>query len=169
MSKNRLLQLSKEELIGLIEEYAKLYTTLDGLWFVLVEKNFGHDVATTLDVEVWESLAPVESKRITSARKITKGGIEAIIEAFEFRPTFLTKEYKVIKRQNRAIIQVTRCRSLHAMERDKREDTSCIRVLKNVYPKFAKGVDSGVKFRVLKTPPRKDGDDICCEWEIEIP
>ena len=97
MSKNRLLQLSKEELIGLIEEYAKLYTTLDGLWFVLVEKNFGHDMATTLDVEVWESLAPVESKRITSARKITKGGIEAILRHSNSGLLFLPRNIRLLK------------------------------------------------------------------------
>ncbi len=169
MSKNGLLQLSKEELVGLIEEYMKLYLTLDGLWFLSVEKECGHDVATKLDVEVWESLAPREAKRISNARKITGGGIEAVIEAFKFRPSFITKEYNVIREKNRAIVRVTRCRSLHAMERDKREVSSCIRVLENVYPKFAKGIDSSVQFRVVKAPPRKSVDDTCCEWEIEIP
>ena len=169
MSKNALLQLSREELVDLIGEYMKLYMALDGLWFLSVEKEFGHDVTMKLDVEVWDSLIPREAKRISNVRKIEEGSIEAVIEAFKFRPSFLTKEYNVIKDKNRAIVQVTRCRSLHAMERDKREVSSCSRVLENVYPKFAKGIDSRVKFRVLKAPPRKSSDDTCCEWEIEIP
>ncbi|MFC1864916.1 DUF6125 family protein [Chloroflexota bacterium] len=167
MRKSELLQLSKEELVDLIEEYMKLYTALDGLWFLSVEKEYGHGVANKLDVEVWESLAPREAKRISDARKITEGGIEAVIEAFKFRPSFFTKEYNITKEKNRAIVRVTRCRSLQAMERDKREVSSCIRVLENVYPKFAKGIDSSIKFRVLKAPPRESADDTCCEWEIE--
>ena len=169
MSKNELWQLSKEELVGLIEAYAKLYTALDGLWFLSVEKEYGHDVATKLDVEVWDSLAPREAKRISEVRKMAGGGIEAVVEALKFRPTFLTKEYNIIREKNRAIVRVTKCRSLDAMERDKREVSSCIRVLESVYPKFAQSVDSRAKLRVLKAPPRKSAGDTCCEFEIEIP
>ena len=169
MSKSGLLQLSKEELVVVLEGYSKLYTALDGLWFLSVEEEYGHDVATKLDVKVWESLIPREAERIGNARKLTGGGIEAIIEAFKLRPSFFTKEYKVIRGENRAVVRVTRCRSLDAMERDKREVSSCIRVLESVYPKFAKSIDSRVKFRVLKAPPRRFVGDTCCEWEIEIP
>ncbi|MFC1976940.1 DUF6125 family protein [Chloroflexota bacterium] len=167
MRKSELLQLSKEELAELIEQYSKLYAALDGLWFLSVEKEYGHDMATKLDVEVWESLTPREARRISGARKITEGGIEAVIEALKFRPSFNTKEYNVTREGNKAIVRVTECRSLHAMERDKREVSSCIRVLQNVYPKFAKGIDSSIKFRVLKAPPRESAYDTCCEWEIE--
>ena len=169
MRKSGLLQLSREELVDLIEQYAKLYTALDGLWFLSVEKEYGHDIAAKLDVEVWESLAPREARRISDVRKITEGGIEAVIEAFKLRPTFLAKEYKVIRGENRAVFRVTKCRSLDAMERDKREVSSCIRVLESVYPRFAESIDSRVRFRVLKAPPRKSTDDTCCEWAIEIP
>jgi len=169
MSKNELLQLSKEELVDLIEVYPKLYTALDGLWFLSVEEECGHDVATKLDVEVWDSLAPREAKRISEVRKMAGGGIETVVEAFKFRPTFLTKEYNIIRQKNRAIVRVTKCRSLEAMERDKREVSSCIRVLESVYPKFAQSIDSRAKLRVLKAPPRKSAGDTCCEFEIEIP
>ncbi|MBA7657680.1 hypothetical protein ES703_65620 [subsurface metagenome] len=169
MSKIELLQLSNEELVDLIEVYSKLYAALDGLWFLSVEEEYGHDVATKLDVKVWESLVPREAERIGNVRKIAGGGIEAVIEAFKLRPTFLTKEYKVIREKNRAIVRVTKCRSLDAMERDKREVSSCIRVLGSVYPMFVKSIDSRARFRVLKAPPRKSAGDTCCEWEIEIP
>ncbi|MFH1031640.1 MAG: DUF6125 family protein [Chloroflexota bacterium] len=168
MSKNPLGQLSKDELIALIEEYAKLYMALDGLWFLAVEKGYGHDVAEKLDVEVWKSLIPMEARRVVNARKLSKGGLEAVIEAFKFRPSFLTKEYEITKRKNKAIVRVTKCRSLHAMERDKREVSSCLKVLEDAYPRFAKNIDSRINFRVKKAPPRKSADDTCCEWEIEL-
>jgi len=169
MSKNDLRQLSQEELIKLIEAYSKLYTALDGLWFLSVEEEYGHDVATKLDIRVWESLAQREAKRISGVSKVAEGGIEAVIEALKLRPTFLTKEYKVINEENKAIVRVTKCRSLEAMERDKRDVSSCIRLLENFYPKFASSIDSRVKLRVRKAPPRESTSDTCCEWEIEIP
>lgn len=168
MSKTPLKKLSKDELVALIEEYAKLYMALDGLWFLAVENGYGHDMAEKLDIEVWKSLIPMEAKRVVNARKLTKGGIEAVIEAFKFRPSFLTKEYEVIKRKNKAVVRVNKCRSLHAMERDKREVSSCLKVLQDAYPRFAKSIDSRIKFQVRKAPPRKSADDTCCEWEIEI-
>jgi len=169
MDKNELLQLSKEELADLIEVYSKLYSALDGLWFLSVEEEYGHDVATKLDIKVWESLAPREAKRISDVREIAGGGIDAIIDAFRLRPTFLSKEYDVIREGNKAIVRVTKCRSLNAMERDKREVSSCIRVLEDAYPNFARSIDSRMKFRILKAPPRKSADDTCCEWEIAVP
>ncbi len=169
MSKNDLWQLSQEELVGLIEAYAKLYTALDGLWFLSVEEEYGHDVATKLDIKVWESLAPREAKRLSDVSKAAEGGIEAVIEALKLRPTFLTKEYEVIKEGNRAIVRVTKCRSLEAMERDKRDVSSCIRLLESVYPKFANSIDNRVKLQVRKAPPRESAGGTCCEWEIEIP
>jgi hypothetical protein len=168
MSKDELWRLSKEELVGLIEAYAKLYTALDGLWFISVEEECGHELATKLDVKVWDSLAPREAKRISDAKKVADG-IEAVIEVIKLRPSFLTKEYNIFREKNKVRIQVTKCRSLEAMERDKREVSSCLRVLENVYPKFVSNIDNRAKFRLLKAPPRKSAGDSCCEWEVEIP
>lgn len=167
MGIDKLRQLTKDELVDLIEEYTKLYITLDGLWFLSVENRYGHDVAAKLDVEVWKSLSQREAKRIRNKRKIAGSGIEAVIEAFKFRPNFLIKEYEVIREGNKAIFRVTKCRSLHAMERDKREVSSCIMVLENTYPEFVRAIDSNVKFRVLKAPPRKSADETCCEFELQ--
>ena len=169
MSKKELLELSKKELVNLIEAYTKLYLTLDGLWFLAIEGEYGHDVAVKFDVKVWDSLVTREAKRIREARQITGGGIEAIIEAFKYRPTFLTKEYNVTREKNKIRVQVKKCRSLNAMERDKREVSSCLRVLEDVYPRFAGSIDDSSKFRILKAPPRSSADDSCCEWEIEVP
>ena len=168
MKKSELLKLSKEELVDLIEAYSKLYTTLDGLWFLTVEKEYGHEVASKMDVEVWSSMTPREAKRIREARELDERGIDTIIEALKYRPTFFTKEYDVIKGENTATVRVTECRSLHAMERDGRQVTSCMKILEKVYPNFVKSIDNRAKFRVLKAPPRKSTDDICCEWEVEI-
>lgn len=169
MIKDELLRLSKEELVDLIDAYAKLYTAVDGLWFVSVEKQYGNEVATKLDTEVWDSLLPREAKRITEARKLGKDGIDTVIEAFKLRPTFLTKGYDIVREKNKATVRVNACRSLHAMERDGRAVSSCKRLLEEVYPKFVKSIDSRVRFRVLKAPPRASANDTCCEWQIEIP
>jgi len=169
MRKDEFLRLPKEELVDLIDAYAKLYTALDGLWFVSVEKQYGNQVAARLDTVVWDSLLPREAKRITEARKLGEGGLETVIEAFKLRPNFLTKEYDIVRGKNKVIVRVTACRSLHAMERDGRAVSSCKRMLEEVYPKFVENIDNRLKFRVLKAPPRASENDTCCEWQVEIP
>jgi hypothetical protein len=165
MEKSEMLRLSKQELVDLIFAYSKLYTALDGLWYLTVEKDYGHETAMSLDGRVWESLLPLEAKRICEARGIGKGGVEDVVEAFRFRPTSLTKEVDVTKKETGAIVRVTKCRSLSAMERDKRDVLSCLKILKS-YSRFVGTVDPKVSFRVLKAPPRGSADDPCCAWEI---
>ena len=55
MSKNELLQLSKEELVGLTEVYSRLYTALDGLWFLSVEEEYGHVFVPFRSLGLYES------------------------------------------------------------------------------------------------------------------
>jgi hypothetical protein len=167
MRRSDLLTLSKDELVDLLEAYSKLYSALDGLWFLSVEKEYGHDAAVELDVEVWNALLPKEANRICKAKHIENKGVDAVLEAFTFRPTFLSKEFDVVKEKKGAVVRVTKCRSLHAMERDNREVSSCLRILEKIYPTFVYNVDENVKFRVLKAPPRRSENDTCCEWSIE--
>lgn len=51
MSNNYLPELSKEQLIELLEIYSKNWLTLDGVWFQSVEAKFGMDEAMYHDIE----------------------------------------------------------------------------------------------------------------------
>ena len=46
--------LSKKELLGLLEDASKNWLTHDGLWFRVVEEKFGLSEAIELDRKAWE-------------------------------------------------------------------------------------------------------------------
>ena len=52
-TRDKLLQYSKEELIDLIELYAKDSLALDGVWFQSVEQKDGMDAAISHDAKAW--------------------------------------------------------------------------------------------------------------------
>jgi hypothetical protein len=47
-------QLSKDDLIGLLEDAAKNWLAHDGLWFLAAEEKFGMEMAIELDRRAWE-------------------------------------------------------------------------------------------------------------------
>jgi hypothetical protein len=63
-NRDLLRQLSKEELIGLLENAAKNWLAHDGLWFLAVEGAFGMETAIELDAKAWEKFTVIEAKRI---------------------------------------------------------------------------------------------------------
>ncbi|MCK4316025.1 MAG: hypothetical protein KAX24_09660, partial [Anaerolineae bacterium] len=72
--RERLMQYSKEELIGFLEDAAKNWLAHDGLWFLAAEERFGIETAMELDRRAWEKFTVVEAKRIKRRLGIEPGG-----------------------------------------------------------------------------------------------
>ncbi|MFQ5814309.1 MAG: DUF6125 family protein [Anaerolineae bacterium] len=73
-NRDLLLQLSKEELIGLLENAAKNWLAHDGLWFLAAERAFGMETAIELDAKAWEKFTVIEAKCIMRHLGIEPGG-----------------------------------------------------------------------------------------------
>ena len=56
--------LSREQVGGIIEDFAKNWLAHDGLWFQAVEKVLGMDAAIAADAEAWRKFTVIEAKRI---------------------------------------------------------------------------------------------------------
>jgi len=46
--------LPKEELLKIIDAYAKAWQAIDGAYFLALEKKYGMDVAIEMDKEAWK-------------------------------------------------------------------------------------------------------------------
>ena len=57
----QLAELSRENLVGLIEDAAKNWLAHDGLWFQAVERAHGLDAAIKADTEAWRKFTVVEN------------------------------------------------------------------------------------------------------------
>ncbi|MHA1848403.1 MAG: DUF6125 family protein [Promethearchaeota archaeon] len=49
---------------GIIDEYAKLAQTLDGLWFLKIEEKYGFKAALEVDDLVWRIYGKIEARRL---------------------------------------------------------------------------------------------------------
>ena len=56
--------MSKPRLIELLKLYAQLLLTVDGLWFMGIEKAKGVDDAIKFDIEVWRQFGGLEANRM---------------------------------------------------------------------------------------------------------
>ena len=72
--------LSKEELIRIIEDDAKNWLAHDGLWFQAVESVHGMKAAIDADREAWRRFTVIEARRIMKRLNLGPGGgIETLL------------------------------------------------------------------------------------------
>ncbi|MDY7036754.1 MAG: DUF6125 family protein, partial [Thermodesulfobacteriota bacterium] len=85
---DELQNLSKEMLIDIIHMLGKNWLTVDGLWFQIVEREFGLDTATRFDEEMWAKQSLTEARRIKKTLKITEKGPLAVAKANVFLTSY---------------------------------------------------------------------------------
>ena len=92
MSHNKALDnLTREQLVELLEIYAKNWLAADGIWFQSVEKRWGMEEAMYHDVEIWKKFTVVEALKLKNFLHLPEPG---------FMPTLTT---------TRSVLKGTRC------------------------------------------------------------
>jgi hypothetical protein len=78
--------LSREELLKLLDVYAKNWLAMDGSWFLALEETYGLEAAMEMDKRAWDRFAVAEAHRIMRDFDIPEGGgLEALEKAFKYR------------------------------------------------------------------------------------
>ena len=165
----KLSDFSPDALARLLKLYAKLYIALDGIWYLTLKERLGSDEALACDIKAWERNCKYEMARIKRHLKIRGNDVAALMKALQFCPWCLMMEYHIdIKDSNSALMTVTYCPTLDALEQEGkgRENEICRIVEPTVLKAYASFFDPNIKVNGLKLPPRKNKDDICCQWEF---
>ena len=176
---------SKEMLARLLKAYAKLYVLIDGLWLTKARQELGEEKAMAWDHEVWGKIVPqFEAPLIAEAANIHGGSPVNIAKLFQMLPDGVSTqsvyfgEFKIEENGNRVTFDVTKCPSLEYHERhglDKviggGEGGACgVGGLEDIcMNNYAHFFNPDMECRILKLPPRKSKDEICCTWEFTIP
>lgn len=165
-----LYNLSKEELIDVIEDMAKNWLAHDGLWFQAVERNFGMDAAIKLDAEAWRDFTVIEAKRIMERLKLPpNGGVDALVKALNFRMYRRINEQVIEKvSEDKVILKMINCRVQSARERKKMPYFPCKSVGIVEYTWFAKTIDERFETKALGAPPDPKNPDFYCAWEFTL-
>ena len=160
--------LSKEELIGLLEDFAKNWLAHDGLWFLEVEKAYGSEEAIRLDREAWRGFAVVEAKRMSKRLGIEAGGgIAALVQALRFRMYAFTNEQSIEEvSPTRCVFRMRTCRVQETRKRKGLPDFPCKPVGIVEFSQFATTIDRRIRAECIACPPDPGPRDFACAWEF---
>jgi len=92
-------------------EYLKrVYMSVDGVWYIMVEKYFGFENALLLDKEVWQIMPKIAARKIKDLLGLSDKKLEGLSESLAFR--FAVEGYEVkLHRlvENTLEIQIASC------------------------------------------------------------
>jgi hypothetical protein len=162
--------LSREQLIGMLDDFAKNWLAHDGLWFQAVEKKFGIETAMELDRQAWEKFTVIEAERIMKRHHIPKGnGLEGLKEALGYRLySRLNKQEIVEETSNRFVFRMNDCRVQSARKSKGLADFPCKSIGVVEYGNFAKTIDPRIRTTCISCPPDDHPDEYYCAWEFKI-
>jgi len=166
----QLAGLSRDELVGLIEDSAKNWLAHDGLWFQAVERAYGIEAAMAADAEAWRVFTTIEAKRIMERHGIAPGGgIPALVKALSLRfYAFLNRQEVVEQNEDRVVFRMQDCRVQSARKRKGLPDFPCKPVGLVEYEWFAKTIDPRIETRCICCPPDRHPEDVWCAWEFTV-
>ncbi len=162
--------LSKEELIAIIEDEAKNWLAHDGLWFQAVERHYGIDKAIELDIEAWKDFTVIEAKRIMKRLNLPpNSGLDGLEKALNFRMYRRINEQKIERPdENTLILKMITCRVQAARQRKKLPFFPCKPVGIVEYSYFAKTIDERIKTEVIACPPDELTGEYHCAWKFTL-
>jgi hypothetical protein len=161
--------LSREDLMKVIQVYAKNLLAHDGCWFLAAEEKLGIDGAIKLDEEAWNRFAVVEAKRIMKEFNISPGsGLKGL------ERTLALRLYAAINKQTiewvdeqTIIFRMVECRVQKTrMEKDL-PAFPCKSVGMVEFSQFARTIDDRIKTECVNCPPDPVHSSFC-QWRFSI-
>ncbi|MGB7060813.1 MAG: DUF6125 family protein [Candidatus Zixiibacteriota bacterium] len=163
-------ELSREQLIGMLDDFAKNWLAHDGLWFQAVEREFGMEAAIRLDRNCWEKFTITEAKRIMARHNIPeKSGLEGLKKALNYRLYSRLNVQEVVEEtENRFVFRMNNCRVQYVRNQKGLPDFPCKPVGLVEYSGFAKTIDPRIRTTCITCPPDKHPKEYYCAWAFEI-
>lgn len=168
--RDKLAELSKEQLIDMLEDAAKNWLAHDGLWFLACEGRLGMADAIELDRWTWERFTVIEAKRIMARHGIPPGsGLEGLKKALGYRLyAHLNIQEITEETPDSFVFQMNDCRVQSARHRDGRPDFPCKLVGVVEYAKFAETIDPRIVAECVCCPPDAHPDEYYCAWKFRL-
>ncbi len=159
--------LSREDLLKLLDIYAKNWLAHDGCWFLALEEKFGLETAIEMDTRSWEQFSPIEARRIMQAFDIPEnGGLPALEQALGYRLYARVNRQAAHWTDDGALeFRMIECRVQAARRRKGLPDFPCKPVGIVEYSQFARTIDPRIQTICLACPPDPVGSEYCA-WRF---
>lgn len=167
---SNLEHLSREELIGMLDDFAKNWLAHDGLWFQAIEAKHGMDTAIECDTEAWRRFTVIEARRIMKRHHIAQNsGLEGLKKALGYRLyARLNKQAISEETEESFLFQMQACRVQIARARHGLPDFPCKSVGLVEYTEFARTIDPRIVTLCISCPPDPHPDTYFCAWKFSI-
>jgi hypothetical protein len=162
--------LSREELLTLLDVYAKNWLAMDGSWFLALEETYGMDAAIAMDKRAWERFAVTEARRIMNAFDIpVGGGLEALAKALKYRLYARVNEQETEWIDPHTLrFRMVKCKVQTTRARKGLPPFPCKQVGIIEFDTFARTIDPRIQMRCVACPP-DPVEHRYCEWEYTLP
>ena len=164
-----LRNLSKEKLLDLLFLHIRNLWRVDGLYFLGIEKEFGTDAATRIDVECWKSMGKIEAGNLREVLDVKQNDIASFMYLLRNTSWALdqgNKEIEVTK--TKGVLRVTDCRTQETRIRKGLGEFPCRQVRHGYLESFAKEFNSDIKVVCRVCPPMKHPKNVWCEWDFSV-
>lgn len=169
MINEKLAEMSREQLIELIEMYSKNWLAMDGVWFQSVEKKLGMDEAMVHDCNIWRIFTKIEAQKIKKFLNLPeKAGLDGLKEALQLRLYANINDDKIVIEGNTLTYSTLTCRVQHARESKGMELHPCKSVGIIEYGLFAKEIDSRFETECVSCYPDITDTTCHCAWKFTL-
>jgi hypothetical protein len=169
MPSKKVEALGKEELLKLIDIYAKNWLAMDGVWFQSIEGKCGMEEAVEHDENAWRSFTVIEAKRIKTFLNLPeRAGLEGLEQALAFRFYANINRDEIIVQDNVLIYRTLDCRVQNARKRKGMEFHPCKSVGIIEYTYFAKTIDDRFSCEAISCYPDITDATCNCAWKFTL-
>lgn len=163
-------EMDREQLLGIIDDFAKNWLAHDGLWFQAVEQSHGMDAAIQADTEAWRRFSPIEAKRIKVRHSLeAQPGIPGLVAALGYRLYARLNKQEIVEQTDESVIfRMCDCRVQSARQRKGLPLFPCKSVGIVEYSEFARAIDERIQTEMITCPPDAYNGSYFCAWKFSI-
>ena len=164
-----LVSMASEKLLDYLFLQVRNLWRVDGLYFLGIEKKFGTEVATEIDVGVWEAMATIEARSLQKMFHAEDNPtVPEIVDLLCKSSWALDQPFKTVEVDNkRAVLWVKRCKTQESRLNKGLSEFPCKKVRFGYLKNFAKTLNPKVEVNCLVCPPDKHPKDSWCKWELK--
>lgn len=169
MLNKELGELSRDDLINLIEIYSKHWLAMDGVWFQTIEDKYGMDEAVAHDENAWKRFTVIEAKRIKQFLNLPEqAGVEGLAKALKYRLYANINVDEIIVLDETVIYRTLDCRVQNARKSKGMSFHPCKSVGIIEYGGFAKTIDNRFDCECLSCFPEINDEACNCSWKFTL-
>ncbi|HKK99436.1 MAG TPA: DUF6125 family protein [Desulfotignum sp.] len=153
-----------------LQDLAKNWLVMDGVWFQTVESAHGMNDAKRCNDSCWGKFSPYEAHGIKKFLELGKNpGLTGLKKALAFRMySFINTQSIVDEGPQSFVFQMNACRVQAARKRKGMPDYPCKTAGLVEYTYFARAIDPRIKTACIGCPPDPHPDEWFCAWRFTI-